>query len=95
MREGGQLCFDLPTESWEEGLTLRTTTGRKLRRWGSVAQACRMLFDLRKGDLYLLIEAGEVEAVKRPPLPGKRDRNQHYKVNLVSVWEYRQRVYGR
>ena len=76
----------LPLSFWEEGMELKAQRGNKIKRWGSVAQACVML-DYAKDSIYGLIEAEEIVGRKR-----KAGRNAHWRVDLVSVWEYKMRV---
>jgi len=78
--------LNLPITSWEELGSVRSAGGRRLRRWGSVKEAGRMLWGYSKATVYVLIEAGEIKAVKRGA------RNCHWRVDLVSVWEYKTRV---
>lgn len=77
----------LPLRDWEEGSTVKVADGRRLVRWGSVAQAGRILWDYKKDTIYALIKAEEFKAVKRG---GGRTCN--WRVDLVSVWEYKMRV---
>jgi hypothetical protein len=78
---------DLPLFSWTEDRYLRTKGGGKLKRWGSVRDACRLLFDCDRKVIYDLLDAGLIEGRKlRPHRP-----NSHWKVDLLSVWEYRER----
>ena len=90
MSEQLEITFPLPEKSWDEGMELPTKSGGKLRRWGSIREMSRILFDLDREACYLLIESEEVEGFKL----GKA-RNSHYRVNLLSAWEYRQANYGR
>lgn len=69
-------------------MELRAKEGKKLKRWGSVKEMSRMLFDLDRDACYRLIIGGDVIGFKRGTAV-----NAHYRVDLLSVWEYRQRVY--
>ena len=58
-----------------------------MRRWGSVQAACKVLDECHRETLYDLIEVGAIRAYKlRPHRP-----NSHWKVDLLSVWEHKQR----
>jgi hypothetical protein len=60
---------------------------RKLRRWGDIKAASKILDDCDREVLYDLIAVGAVRAYKlRPHRP-----NSHWKVDLLSVWEHKQR----
>ncbi len=72
--------------SWTADETLRAPNGAKLRRWGSVATACRMLGGCDRHDLYGLIRGGLVKAYKL----NVTRTNSHWRVDLLSVWEYKQ-----
>jgi hypothetical protein len=78
----------LPGVSWNEDAFLRVTNSdRKLRRWGSVQQACKILDECDREILYDLITVGSVRAYKRRP----HRPNSHWRVDLLSVWEHKQR----
>lgn len=77
----------LPGFSWTEDATIATAKGGKLRRFGSVKKACAMLDDCDVKVIYDLIKVGSIHAYKlRPHRP-----NSHLRVDLVSVWEHKQR----
>ena len=78
----------LPGISWTDDAFLRLPDSeRKLRRWGSVAQACKILDDCDREVLYDLLSIKAVRGYKlRPHRP-----NSHWKVDLLSVWEHKQR----
>jgi hypothetical protein len=78
----------LPGLSFTEDSHLRVANSdRKLRRWGSVQAACKILDECHRETLYDLIEVGAIRAYKlRPHRP-----NSHWKVDLLSVWEHKQR----
>lgn len=76
----------LPLKNWEEGSTVQAADGRRLVRWGSVAQAGRMLWGYKKDTIYALIHAGEIKAVKRGT-----SKTHNWRVDLVSVWEFKTR----
>jgi hypothetical protein len=74
-----------------EDATISTAKGDKLRRWGTVKKACAMLDDCDVKIVYDLIKIGSIHAYKlRPNRP-----NSHLRVDLVSVWEHKQRQLGR
>jgi hypothetical protein len=73
---------------WDEGATVSTNDGRKLRRWGSVKEAGRMLWGYGDDTIYQLLHAGTIKGVRRP------GRNTKWRVDLVSVWEYKVKVEG-
>ncbi len=77
----------LPGQAWDEGSVLRSRNGSRLQRWGSVQDAGRMLWGYKKDVVYELIKAGEIKAIKRG-----RSRTHNWRVDLVSVWEFKQRV---
>lgn len=78
----------LPGFSWHEDNTLRVpNSDRKLRRYGSVQQACKMLDDCDRVIIYNLIEVGSIRGYKRQP----HRVNSHWRVDLLSVWEHKQR----
>ena len=78
----------LPTFSFFEDAQLAVPNSeRKLRRWGSVQQACRVLDECDREIVYDLIATGEIRGYKRRPLRP----NSHWRVDLLSVWEHKQR----
>jgi hypothetical protein len=78
----------LPGFSFTEDSHLTVAkSDRKLRRWGDVRSACKILDECDREILYDLIAIGAVRAYKlRPHRP-----NSHWKVDLLSVWEHKQR----
>ena len=60
---------------------------RKLRRWGSVQQACKVLDDCDREIIYDLIEVAAIRGYKRRP----HRPNSHWRFDLLSVWEHKQR----
>ena len=64
---------------------LTTTRGTKLRRWGSVRQAAKVLGGCDRESIYVLIEAGLIDAYKLQP--GKS--NSHWRVDLVGCQRHR------
>lgn len=78
--------MNLPALSWDEEASVRSEDGRKLRRWGSVREAQRMLWGVNKHEVYDLLRAGIIRAVRRP---GGKTK---WRVDLVSVWEYKTKV---
>jgi len=76
----------LPGHSWEEDRALKRADGGSLRRWGTVGQACRMLDDCDRHDVYDLIEAKLVAAYKLKPW----SKNSKWKIDLLSVWRFKQ-----
>jgi hypothetical protein len=85
----GQLNL-FPAASWtEDAFLVVPKTERRLRRWGSVRKACQILDDCDRDVLYDLIEIKAVRAYKRRP-----DRpNSHWRVDLLSVWEHKQKQF--
>lgn len=78
----------LPVASWtEDAYVVSPRTGKRLERWGSVKQACKILAYKDRESLYPLIRAGLVRARKNNPLAA----NSPWKVDLVSVWEHKVR----
>lgn len=77
----------LPGFSFTEDQHLTTSKGTKLRRYGSTKQACKILEDCDVKVIYELHKVGMIRAYKlRPHRP-----NSHLRVDLVSVWEHKQR----
>lgn len=82
---------ELPGLSWTEDATVATAKGGKLRRYGSVKKACAMLDDCDVKAVYCLVKIGSLRAYKlRPHRP-----NSHLRVDLVSVWEFKQKQLDR
>lgn len=91
-----RVCYDsgmsepdqttLPGTAWDEASSVRAQNGNRLRRWGSVAEAGRMLWGYKKDTIYALIKAGEIKAVKRG-----NSQTHNWRVDLVSVWEFKMR----
>jgi hypothetical protein len=79
--------LDLPGLSWVEGQQLTAAGGNKLRRWGSVKKASEMLDGCDREVIYDLIAVGRVKAYKLRP----HRVNSHWKVDLLGVWEHKQR----
>ena len=78
----------LPGVSWTEDAFLKVpNSDRKLRRWGSVKQASKILDDCDREVIYDLIAVKAVRGYKLRP----HASNSHYKVDLLSVWEHKQR----
>jgi hypothetical protein len=80
----GSEQMELPLARWDEGMELKTQGGGTLQRWGSAAEACKVLFGMDRKALYALVRAGEIRGIKL----GKA-ANSHYKIDLLSAWEYR------
>jgi len=80
--------LEMPLRSWGERDSLRAQNGTRLKRWGSVKQACAMLWGCGKDKVHSLIEAGEIDGFKTGA------RNAPYKVDLLSVWEYKNQAEG-
>jgi len=76
----------LPGLSWEDDRTLKRSDGGTLRRWGTVEQACRMLDDCDRHDVYVLIGAKLVAGYKLKPWA----KNSKWKIDLLSVWRFKQ-----
>ena len=77
----------LPGVSWTEETTITTSAGRKLQRYGSVKKACEILDHCDVKVIYDLRAAGCIKAYKLKP----HRPNSHLRVDLVSVWEHKQR----
>lgn len=79
---------ELPGISWtEDAYLVVPQSERKLRRWGSVEQACKMLDECGRETIYDLIAVKAIKAYKRRP----HRPNSHWRVDLLSVWEHKQR----
>jgi len=77
----------MPTFSFYEDATLCVPkSDRKLRRWGSVQEACKILDDCDREVLYDLIATKQVRGYKRRP----HRPNSHWRVDLLSVWQHKQ-----
>ena len=72
----------VPANSWEEDATILTTSKRRLSKWGSTAQAGKILFGAGRKKVGMLREAGLIRGVKQGTA-----KNSHWKYDLVSVWE--------
>jgi hypothetical protein len=81
---------ELPGLAWTEGHTLTAKSGTKLRRWGSVQQACKILDDCDREIIYDLIRVDSIRGYKRRP----HASNSHWRIDLLSVWEHKQRQLG-
>ncbi|MEP3213798.1 MAG: hypothetical protein ABJQ29_11410 [Luteolibacter sp.] len=69
---------------------MKTVERAKLGEHGSVKMACEMLDDCDRHTIYHLLAAGLVKGFKQQP-----DRkNSHWRIDLQSVWEYKQRQLG-
>lgn len=77
----------LPGISWNDTAHVVNATGNRLRRWGSVQKACEILDGCDREVIYALRDSGDIVAYK----PNARAKNGHLKVDLLSVWEHRQR----
>ena len=64
-----------------------TKSGTRLQRWGCVQRACKILDGCDRQVIYDLHAAGLIAAYKLNPTK----RNSHLKVDLLSVWEHRQK----
>ncbi|RYG96717.1 MAG: DNA-binding protein [Alphaproteobacteria bacterium] len=81
----------LPASSFTEDAHITTSKGAKVSRWGSVKQACKILDECDVKTIYALKKSGDIRAYKRRP-----DRpNSHLRVDLVSVWEHKQKQLGK
>lgn len=72
--------------SWTADAHLALPGGGKLRRWGSVEDACKILDNCDRETIYDLIHTGYVKGYKRRP----HRPNSHWRVDLLSVWEHKQ-----
>ncbi len=77
----------LPGVTWTDDSHLVTKSGNRLRRWGSVQQACAILDGCDRQVIYDLYHAGDLKGYKLNP----RKSNSHLRVDLLSVWEHKQR----
>ena len=78
---------ELPALSWTEGNLIKVKGGGKLRRWGSVQKACEILDGCDRQLIYDLVAIGAVKGYKLKP----HRPNSHWKIDLLSVWEHKQR----
>lgn len=86
-----QPAATMPTFSFYEDATLSVAKSeRKLRRWGSVQEACKILDDCDREILYDLIATKQVRGYKRRP----QRPNSHWRVDLLSVWHHKQAQMG-
>jgi len=77
-----------PNLSWTEDTFLKIpNSDRKLRRWGSVKQACKVLDNCDREVIYDLIAVKAGRGYKLRP----HASNSHFKVDMLSVWERKQR----
>jgi hypothetical protein len=86
-----QLELDLPSHSWTDGSHIVAKSGTRLRRWGSVKQACTILDDCDRQTIYDLWHSGQVTGYKRNPAAS----NSHLRIDLLSVWDVKQRQLRR
>ncbi len=77
----------LPGCSWTDNSHLVARNGTRLQRWRSVQAACKILDGCDRQVIYDLHEAGLIKAYKLNPTK----RNSHLKVDLLSVWEHKQK----
>ena len=81
-----------PKQSWTEDSHLAVpNSDRKLQRWGTVEKACAILDDCHREVIYDLIASKAVKAYKLKP----HRPNSHWKVDLLSVWEHKQKQLHR
>ena len=64
---------------------LKTSRGTKIKRWGSVRQACKVLGGCDRETVYALIQAGSIDAFKLQP----HRPNSHWRIDLVGCQLYR------
>ncbi len=80
-----------PVVSWTEDEYLRVpNSDRKLRRWGNVKQACKILDNCDRDVIYDLLAIKAVKGYKLRP----HVSNSAFKVDLLSVWQHKQRQLG-
>ena len=79
------LDFTVPAGGFGGDCYLTTTRGTKIKRWGSVRQAAKVLGGCDRESVYVLIAAGLVDAYKLQP--GKT--NSHWRVDLVACQRHR------
>lgn len=77
---------NLPLFDWAEERFLVTADGKKLKRWGSVQQACAILDGCDREEIYDLAKAKLIRAYKLKP----HRPNSHWRVDLLSVWRHKQ-----
>ena len=82
-----QITPTLPGISWTENTQITTSQGKRLQRFGSVKKACQILDDCDVKVIYDLRKTGSIRAYKLKP----HRPNSHLRVDLVSVWEHKQR----
>jgi len=83
--------LELPLSSWTDGSTLVARNGTRLQRWGSVRKACAVLDDCDRQVIYDLVHSGQITGYKLNP----RASNSHLRIDLLSVWEHKQRQLRR
>jgi hypothetical protein len=81
----------LPGVCWTEGTHIVAKNGTRLQRWGSVKKACAILDECDRQVIYDLHASGDITAYKLNP----KKRNSHLKVDLLSVWEHKQKQLRR
>lgn len=79
------LDFTVPAGGFGGDCFLRTSKGTKIKRWGSVAQACKILGGCGRQSIYDLVHAGLITAYKLKPWRS----NSHWRIDLVTVQEWR------
>ena len=83
--------LDLPLTNWTDGTTLVAKNGNRLKRWGSVRMACKILDDCDRQVIYDLRESGQITGYKLNP----KASNSHLRIDLLTVWEHKQKQLQR
>jgi hypothetical protein len=73
------LACPVPAGGFGADCFLITSKGTKVKRWGSVRQACKILGGCDRESVYVLIAAGLLDAYKLQP----HRPNSHWRVDLV------------
>jgi hypothetical protein len=84
------MTYSLPGVSWTEDNFITTSKGKRLSKRGSVQKACEILDGCDRSTIYDLLEAKVIRGYK-----AGIGKNAHWKVDLVSVWEHKQRQQHR
>jgi hypothetical protein len=81
------LDFTVPAGGFGGDCFLLTTKGTKVKRWGSVRQAGKILGGCDRESVYVLIAAGLIDAYKLQP----HRPNSHWRVDLVGCQLHKDR----
>lgn len=83
--------LELPLSTWTDGSTLVARNGTRLQRWGSVKKACAILDGCDRQVIYDLWHSRQIGGYKLNP----QASNSHLRIDLLSVWEHKQRQIQR